>query len=394
MRNTLTVDEASALIGLVYDSALEKSQWSSLLIRIRELCPGHVAAAVTFEDANWRSSHEATLPDGPQGDQILEVMEAAEENPEDQPTELNTLLFRRQPLELGTLYQTRALLSEDEFRDSDTYQTTMKPIGAGHWSGIHYSISGDWRAALMLVENEFDETPKDTEKVTALMTLIGPHAVRAARIARALDLAKQAAETYSGFIDAVALPLLLLTPDGRLQMANALGQRLVDAGNFVRLSGAGMLSLVGQENRKLLSESVSACLNSSSPQAFQITVDQTNLAFCVCPFLPALTFNSRIDEKIFDNQQLVMVFVGARTEGAINIGLLRDAFGLSQREAEVCSGLLHGRTPAQIATNTTRSEKTVRNQIHTLHEKIGVKSSRELTEALAVFRTVGAMFDV
>lgn len=265
----MTADGASALIGLVYDGALESSQWKGLLDKIRKLCPGYVAAAVTFEDANWRASHEATLPDGAQGDRILEVMEAEKEGSGPQPTELNKLMFRRQPLELGTLYQTRELFSEEEFRNSETYKTTMAPVGAGQWTGVHYSISGDWRAALMLVENEFDKGEKDAQKVTELMRRIGPHAVRAARIVRALDMAKQAAETYSGFIDAVALPLLVLTADGRLQMTNTLGQR----------------------------------------------------------------------------------------------------------ETEVCS------------------EKTVRNQIHALHVTIGVKSTRELSDALAVFRMVGSMLE-
>lgn len=393
MTTPLTVEEASALIGLVYDSALEKSQWKSLLDQIRVLCPGHVAAAVTFEDANWRSSHEATLPEGAQGEQIQEVMAAVEDGSDPQPTELNTLMFRRQPLELGTLYQTRALFSEDEFRNSETYKTTMQPIGAEHWSGVHYAISGDWRAALMVVENEFDNSVKDADRVTELMQLIGPHAVRAARIARALDMAKQAAETYAGFIDAVALPLLVLTADGRLQMANALGQRLVDAGHLFDLSPSGVLRLSDPEGHKSLPRAVADCLASASPQAVQLAAGQAALALCVCPFMPALSFSSRIDEKIFDQQRLVTVFVGAQSSGAINLGLLRDAFTLSQREAEVCSNLLAGDSPSQIATKTGRSEKTVRNQIHMLHEKIGVKSTRELSEALAVFRTVGAMYE-
>ena len=393
MTTTLTVEEASTLIGLVYDSAFEKNQWGSLLNHIREICPGHVAAAVTFEDANWRSSHEPTLPDGPQGDQILEAMEAAEENPEDQPTELNTLLFQRQPLELGTLYQTRALVSEDEFRNSETYKTTMQPIGAGHWSGIHYAISGDWRAALMVVENEMDNIAKDAGKVTELMTLIGPHAVRAARIARALDMAKQAAETYSGFIDAVALPLLALSADARLQMANTLGQRLVDAGHLFDVSPSGQLTLSIPEQQKSFTNAVAQCLETASPQALHLSSDFANVVLCVCPFVPPLSFSSRIDEKIFDRQSMVTVFVGAQSSGVINIGLLRDAFSLSKREAEVCSELLLGATPTEISKRTGRSTKTVRNQIQAIHDKIGVASTRELTDALAVFRTVAAMFE-
>ena len=51
MTQSLTVAEASALIGAVYDSSFEKNQWSSLVGQLFTLCPGHVAAVVTFEDA-------------------------------------------------------------------------------------------------------------------------------------------------------------------------------------------------------------------------------------------------------------------------------------------------------------------------------------------------------
>lgn len=391
MTTQLAVEQASDLIGLVYDSALEKGQWKSLMARIRDLCPGHVAAVTTFEDANWRSSHEATLPEGEQGAQISEVIEAVEADPSEQPTDINTLIFRRQPLELGTLYQTRALLSEEEFRGSEVYKKTMAPLGAGHWSAVHFSISGNRRAAIMVVENERDDTPKDTALVGELLRLVGPHAVRAARIARALDMARQAAQTYSGFIDAVALPLLVLSWDARLQMANTMGQRLLDAGQLFTVTGSGQVALADPVAQEHLARAIEDCLTNTSPRAQQVDLGGAKLALCVCPFLPTISFGSRVDEKVFENQRFVTVFIGARADGVINTELLRDAFLLSQREAEICVLLMAGITPAQIAEQTGRSERTVRNQIHAVHTKIGVKSSSELREALGVFRTVGAM---
>ena len=73
--------------------------------------------------------------------------------------------------------------------------------------------------------------------------------------------------------------------------------------------------------------------------------------------------------------------------------LLRDVFQLTPREAEVCSALVAGKSPAEIADLTGRAEKTIRNQIQSVNEKVGVSSTRALSEALSVFRVVGAMFD-
>lgn len=390
MVQTISVEEASSLIGLVYDSALDGAQWQRLTTRLSEMCPGHVSAVVTFEDARWVSSHVPTLPEGAHGDAITDLMEDVEDGAVRQPDDLNDTLFRRQPLALGTLYATRAIFSEAEFRAFEGYKTTMKPIGAGHWTGSHFSISGGKRAAIMVVENDFDPLEKDHVRVADLIRLIAPHMVRAARFARTLTLAREAAETFAGFVDAIALPLLVLTQDGRLQVANTMGQRLLDAAALVRVGRDGRLRLA--EDTAALKDAIDLAAEDGGPHAFRVDLEDEGLVVCVCPYLPGLSQVSKIDQRLYDEAPLFAVLVGARPTGAINTRLLRDAFGLTEREADVCRGLMDGLAPNQLAAQAGRSEKTIRNQIHAVHDKVGVTSTRDLTESLAVFRSVGAMY--
>ena len=392
MTEHISVEEASALIGLVYEASLEKSQWSSLVGKLFQLCPGHVAAVVTFEDARWVSSHVPTLPGGEHGEQISELMEDVEAGEQQQPDDLNDTLFSRQPLELGTLYATRRVFTEVEFRNFEGYKTTMQPIGAGHWTGAHFSITGGKRAAIMVVENDFDETPKDNARVEYLIELIAPHMIRANRFARALSIARDAAETYSGFIDAIALPMVMVADDGQVQMANALGQKLLDAGAIITADGAGRVTLSNRRDTENLFKAVEAAGADRGPHALQIEGEDTHIALCVCPYQPALAFASDVDKKLFEGQRLYAIFIGARPSSAINLRLLQDAFGLTSREAVVCRGLLEGRKPAELAMEMDRSEKTIRNQIQAVHEKVGVTSNRDLIDALSVFRSVGAMY--
>lgn len=392
MTDVLPLEEASDLIGLVYDSALEKNQWQSLIGRLFALCPGHVAAVTTFEDAHWRSSHEPTLPEGELGDRIKDVMDAAEDGSLEQPPDLHEVMFARQPLKLGTVYSTRELFSEREFRGFAAYKKTMEPIGAGHYAGVHFSMSEGRRAAIMVVENDNDPTPKDHDLVRGVLALIAPHAVRAARFARALTLSRQMAETYSGFVDAIALPLVVVSTDGQMQMANAMGEKLLETGRVLRLAGSGRISLPSARDTMALYRMIEMQRVADGPRSLQVTLEDSMVALCICPFRPALSDVSGIDRKMFRDTQLCALFVGARQEGEISLTLLRDAFELSQREAEVCRDLLSGHTPSEIAALTHRAEKTVRNQIQAVHEKVGVHSSRDLVEALSVFRNVGAMY--
>nr|WP_284438333.1 helix-turn-helix transcriptional regulator [Thalassococcus arenae] len=99
------------------------------------------------------------------------------------------------------------------------------------------------------------------------------------------------------------------------------------------------------------------------------------------------------ERDVFDCEQLLAIFAGTHGAFRLNAGLLRDVFQLTDREAEICAAMVTGRSPAQIADRSGRAEKTIRNQIQSVYDKIGVNSNRELAEALSVFRTVGAMFD-
>ncbi|WP_282063582.1 helix-turn-helix transcriptional regulator [Roseobacter litoralis] len=388
----LSVDQASALIGLVYDSALEPSQWQSLTERLGALCPGHVAAVVTFEDTRWVSSHVPTLPDDAQGDLIRDLTDEVHAGTVEQPNDLNDALFSRQPLALGTLYATHRIFSDAEFRSFEGYKSTMAPIGAGHWTGAHFSIAEGRRAAIMLVENDFDLAPKDRDLSANLIALIASHMIRAARFARALGMARDAAKTYSGFIDAIALPMLVLSKDRHFQMANSLGQRMLDAGQLLHLDSAERVSLAYPEAEKMFVKAITAAEEDRGPHAIQVDAEDATIALCVCPYRPALAFASDVDRKMFEGQHLFVVLVGARPVGAISLKLIQDAFGLTQREAEVCRGLLKGAKPSELAVDMDKSEKTIRNQIQSVHMKVGVKSTRDLTDVLSVFRSVGAMY--
>jgi len=126
---------------------------------------------------------------------------------------------------------------------------------------------------------------------------------------------------------------------------------------------------------------------------FRVEGEDGPLSFCLTPFRPNLNEVNPLDRDLLQEERLFAVFIGQRGGDAINLGLLRDVYDLSAREAEVCAALLSGQSPAQIADASGRALKTVRNQIQAVHDKVGVTSVAALSEALSVFRTVGAVFD-
>ncbi len=172
----------------------------------------------------------------------------------------------------------------------------------------------------MVIDNDFDNTPKNNARVEEIIELIAPHMVRASAFARALSMAKEAAKTYSAYIDAIALPMVILSAEGRVQMANSIGQHVLDAGEILKTDAlTGRLSLAYDQDTKALRDAVSAAPRDGGPHAFQTQGDEGSIAMCVCPYRPALAFASDVDKRLLEGEELYAVFIGSRPSGGVSL---------------------------------------------------------------------------
>jgi len=244
-----------------------------------------------------------------------------------------------------------------------------------------------------IFELELADPAPDYGGLTKLLRLLSPHIVRGARIAWALYMVKEVAETYKGFLDAIALPLIIIDVSGMLQMTNAAGQRLIDRGSLFECSLANRIALIDDHDNDYFQKALHDSNRDAEPRGLHLDLDAGPVTLCITPFSPSMMTDIIIEKDVFDHGQLFAVFIGTSAEAAVNTGLLQGVFRLTGREADVCGALVARQTPAQVADAQGRAEKTIRNQIQFVHEKVGVTSTRELAETFSVFRTVGAMFD-
>lgn len=390
----LSHQQLSDLIGLVYDSALEPQQWSSLQRRICDHFAGFVGTSQTFDGPKLIGSYDPV-------NLVEEAKQATYDEMTDdgrmRDTEDMTDAFDkiRDPEKVvpGAPRISRDRMTDEELRNSPIYLNGLKHVGCFHWTGIIFAVSGSRYATLNFFEVEHADPAPDYDGLTKLLKLLSPHIVRGARIARALYMAKEAAETYKGFLDAIALPLIIVDAGSALQTTNASGQRLIDRGLLLACSSANRLTLMEDYDNDDFQRALRESNRDSEPRGLRVDLEDGPVSLCITPFSPSMVTDIKSEKDVFERGQLYAVFVGSSGEAAVNTGLLQDVFRLTGREAEVCSALVAGQSPVQISEAQGRAEKTIRNQIQAVHEKVGVASTRELAEALSVFRTVGAMFD-
>ncbi|MCK0142760.1 helix-turn-helix transcriptional regulator [Aliiroseovarius sp. F20344] len=387
--------ELSELIGLIYDSALEQNQWERLLQKICEMFPGHMALTGTFDGGHFLGGYS---PSGFMTEKFKSMYEARWDEGHfigDQTAyaDERAAALRRDPPTLGRVRSSRDWYSDEEYRNTAFNKIFMKPVRTGHWTTLVFALNGTRLAALMFFENEEEKLEKDFVGLRQLLELISPHVVRATRIARALYMAKEVAETYKGFLDAIAIPLLISDSGRTLQMANSAGQRLLDRGDIFRLSQTGSLSLVDAHDFNAFRKILLDVEIDNDARGLRLEQADGVVSLCVAPFHPSMVTHLQAEKDVFDKDQLLAIFVGAHGTHSINPGLLQDVFQLTPREATICNALASGQTPVQISSELGRAEKTIRNQIQSVYDKVGVASNRELSDALSVFRAVGAMFD-
>lgn len=391
----LSLAELSDLIGVAYDSALEKNQWQTLISRITEMFPGFFGWTSSFHNEYWLGMYTA---DG--FNDLLRERWDTERTEEarvfsEMPDELNDMRrvqMKRQRPALGGILRSRDVFTDDELHAFNFYQQKMAPMGVGHWIGLAFAVSGPRYATIAFAEIDAMPGDKDYDGLQRVIELLAPHVVRAMRLSRALFLAKQSAETFQGFLDVVALPLLVTDRDGILQFGNEAGQRLLEHGHLVHLSGQ-RLSMADPRDTDRLYQAFRETEDKRRPAGLRIDHEDGPISLCITPFHPQMSGDVQADRDVLEDQALFAIFAGTHGHAAVNPALLQDVFQLTPREAEVCSALVAGKSPAEIADLTGRAEKTIRNQIQSVNEKVGVSSTRALSEALSVFRVVGAMFD-
>lgn len=388
--------ELSDLIGIVYDSALERNQWQKLITAITDRFPGFFGWTSSFHNEYWLGMYTA---DG-FNDLLLQHWDS-ERTAEDRvfsemPDELNDMrrvqLTRQKPT-LGGILRSRDVFTDDELHSFNFYRKKMAPMGIGHWIGLAFAVSGPRYATIAFAEIDAMPVEKDYDGLHEVVALLAPHVVRAMRMSRALQMAKQSAEAFQGFLDVVALPLIVCDVDGMLQFTNAAGRRMISRGGVVRVRKDGRLSLRHGHDTNWLYRSFRELQTDKRPTGYRVDDDTGAISICVAPFHPRMSEDIQADRDIFENRTLFAIFAGSHGEAAVNPGLLQDVFDLTPREADICSLVVTGKTPAEIALITGRAEKTIRNQVQAVLEKVGVNSTGALAEALSVFRVVGAMYD-
>lgn len=379
----LTPEGLSDLIGLVYESALEETQWQSLLDELARFFPFTTLSVIGYNGDHVRIPYAVAGIRPPNYERV-------EKNLQIEMTKIIEADPGILELPLGHISDSRETW-KGAFHQSTFYENVVRPMGFDHYLSLKFTGTRDRYATIALgVRNEWvDETCRMHE----LLKLLSPHIVRAAQLNRTVKLAQSAQEALTGFLDALVLPMLVVNARCDLLFSNTAGRRLLDRGELLHADSTGRLCCADTANTAVLRRKVLETDRDACPGGIRIADRDTYVSVCMTPFKPSMLGATRMDRDMIDQDRMFALFVGQHHDDAVSSGLLADVFALTPREAEVCRALVMSRTIPDIAEASGRSEKTIRNQVQSIYDKVDVSSHLELIEAMSVFRVVGSLFD-
>lgn len=382
----LTSHEISDLIGAVYDSSMEQNQFQSLIEKLVGHFPEIAAMVIGQENLMLTPVYSATV-DVPE---LHQTSSSLIENYSD-PTTTHHIAYARAAA--GYVDSSLKFIPRDDYEKSTVYQQNLKPLGLGQFISMKIALVGEKGASLSIALPDTREAEERLhDELFELMNLLAPHVVRAHEVARAISLSRNSAEAIGGFLDVIIVPMLVVNSNGKFIFTNAAGRRFLDRSDALSIDTAGRISGSARRVNEMLRKKLSDMNKGVAVDGMRLADGDANLSLCMVPFRSSLSALSQIDREMLDSEKLYAIFVGQRTSDNISLHLLQDMFELSTKEAEVCVSLLNGITVSEYAAMTERSEKTVRNQIQSVYDKVQVNSFGELMEALSIFKTVGTMF--
>jgi DNA-binding CsgD family transcriptional regulator len=382
----LTAHEISDLIGTVYDSSMEKNQFHGLIDKLVGHFPGIEAMVIGQENLMLTPIYSATF-DVPVQHQTPNALI----DDYSDPTTTHHIAYAR--ASAGYVDSSLKFIPREAYEKSTVYQKNLKPLGLGQFISMKISMVGEKGASLSIALPDTREAEERLhDELFELMSLLAPHVVRAHEVARAISLARNSADAIGGFLDVIIVPMLVVNANGTFIFSNAAGRRFLERTGAVCVDPSGRLSASSRRVDDVLHQKLSDMARDVAVDGMRMADGDVNLSLCMVPFRSSLNAVSQIDRDMLNSEKLYAIFIGQRTSDNISHHLLQDMFELSTKEAEVCVSLLNGNTVSEFAASTKRSEKTVRNQIQSIYDKVQVNSFGELMEALSIFKIVGTMF--
>ncbi|MGH7108305.1 MAG: helix-turn-helix transcriptional regulator [Acetobacteraceae bacterium] len=358
------------LIGEVYDAALDETLWPGLAPRI----------ARAFDSAS------AVVQSRNSGDGRVEVL-AATENFDQASLESCASCYGRRDVWLERAAATcctgvlasEDLISDQELERTEFHQDFLRTRDAFHVLGAGFSIEGD-TLCLIRIHRPRETRPYDEADKAEVATFL-PH------LGRALEIRRRRAHLATERLAAIDLSdrsgtaTLVLTGDGRVLYANAGAERLLRAGDAIRVIGGRLAAMdrgVADQLAAFIRTSADTGAGKTGGAGGAISIsraDRLPITALVAPFRPAYGGPDA-------SRPAAIIFLRDPESPCPSGRALQGLFGLTPCEAAVAAALASGRGVDDLAAGVGITLNTARTHLKNIFAKTGTSRQAQLVSVI------------
>jgi len=215
------------------------------------------------------------------------------------------------------------------------------------------------------------------DREVEMAEILLPHVRRAVTISDLLDTREIDRTHFASALDALRCAVILTDANGRIIHANTAAEEMLREAIAIR-NQRGILtpvlrSAVNELGRVLKLAARDVFEVGRKGLAVRLSDDESSPV--LAHILPLATSELR---SRFDAAAVAAVFIGSQENTRDNADLLAGTYGLTPAETRVVSCLLAGRSPSESARELRVSPTTARTHLRTIFRKTGVSRQQDL----------------
>jgi DNA-binding CsgD family transcriptional regulator len=223
-------EQLSALIGEIYDAALDPALWPQVLPKSAQFVGGR-AASLFYKDAASKSGDFACdCGIDPHYRQLYF----------DKYIKLDPLTIGHFFAEVEQPVAVADIMSYDEFLETRAYQEWGRPQGLV--DVLNVALDKTATSAAMYCVFRHARDGRVDEQMRRRMRLIVPHLRRAVLIGKVIDLKTAEADSLADSVDGISAAMFLVDASTRIVYANASGHAMLAQGSVLRAVGGKLLT--------------------------------------------------------------------------------------------------------------------------------------------------------
>lgn len=374
MSAQMSQGQFSALIGRLYDCAIEPALWQGMLEELCELVGG-INSSLFVIDLEKQKARFGILQGFDADERArLEGSHSSDQNILMLRTLLDPACDPDEPLVYHRVFDEAARERSAIYRDWTERLGMIDSIAVLALRDESYL--GVWSAGRHKSAGYF------TDKEVAIMRAIAPHLRRAVTISNVLDTKRLEARALEVTLDALKSAVAIVGNGGMLLHANAAAERHMRSGGPI-MRKAGMLSARLPEQCAAFDAALAKALEGDEAigkSGLGVPLAGEDGGVGAAHILPLAVGDVRT--RLMP-QALAAVFVTGASDPPAGHEGFGAIYRLTQSETRVLALLVEGASVAEIATALGNAEATVRTHLGRLYSKTGTKQQSELVALAA-----------